>query len=333
MQLYPREVLRRGVVACGLAVSAACAADAPAPTPAVAPVEVRVSTFNMWHGGDAGGQPLDQSVAVVRASGADIVGLQETHGRERDGQRPDHGARMASLLGWHYVDQGHRTGILSRWPIVGTHGDRAGVEVRLPSGDAVHVFNVHLAHAPYQPYQLLRIPYENAPFLTTADEAVEAARTARGQQIADVLAVIRPLVAAGAPVVLTGDFNEPSHLDWTPRAAAAGIVPLAVPYPTSRAVVDAGLRDAFRVQASDEVGRPGWTWTPITRPDDPADRHDRIDFVYVAAGPQLAVAQTQVVGEDASTADIVVRPWPSDHRAVVATLRLGARRAANGRTR
>lgn len=319
------------VAACCLVVaSAACTRETPPPAP---PVQVRVLTFNMWHGGEAGGQPIEQSVAVVRTSGADIVGLQETHGRERDGQRPDHGARMASLLGWHYLDQGHRTGILSRWPIAGTHGERAGVTVRLPSGHELHVFNVHLAHAPYQPYQLLRIPYEDAPFLTTADEAVEAARTARGRQIADVLASVRPLVDAGEPVVLTGDFNEPSHLDWTPRAAAAGVVPLAVPYPTSRAVVAAGLHDAFRTLFADEVSRPGWTWTPTTRPDDPADRHDRIDFVYVGASPRATVTQTAVVGEDTSTSDFVVQPWPSDHRAVVATVTLDPRRAASGQGR
>ena len=324
-----RDGLRLALMACGLALCAACASEAPVPPEAEPPAQVRVLTFNMWHGGDAGGQPLEQSVEVVRASGADIVGLQETHGRERDGQRPDHGARMASLLGWHYLDQGHRTGILSRWPIVGTHGAGAGVTVRLPSGHELHVFNVHLAHAPYQPYQLLRIPYEDAPFLTTADEAVEAARSARGRQIADVLAVVRPLLDAGVPVVLTGDFNEPSHLDWTPRAAAAGVVPVAVPYPTSRAVVDAGLRDAFRMREPDEVGRPGWTWTPTTRPGDPKDRHDRIDFVYVGISPGTTVTQTQLVGEDPSTSDIVVQPWPSDHRAVVATVTLDARRAAS----
>jgi endonuclease/exonuclease/phosphatase family metal-dependent hydrolase len=320
------HVLRLAIVAGSLALVEACAAEAPTPPPAVAPTEVRVLTFNMWHGGDAGGQPLEQSVEVVRASGADVVGLQETHGRERNGERPDHGAAMARALGWHYLDQGHRTGILSRWPIVGTHGDRAGATVRLPSGQTLYVFNVHLAHAPYQPYQLLRIPYENAPFLTTADEAVEAASTARGRQIADVLAIVRPLVAEGAPVVLTGDFNEPSHLDWTPRAADAGVVPLAVPYPASRAVVETGLRDAFRTAFPDEVGRPGWTWTPTTRSDDPADRHDRIDFVYVGTGPGTALTEAQVVGEDATTADIVVRPWPSDHRAVVATVALAAPR-------
>ena len=43
---------------------------------------LRVMTFNLWHGGDAGKQRLTQTLAVIRAAKADIVGLQETGGYE-----------------------------------------------------------------------------------------------------------------------------------------------------------------------------------------------------------------------------------------------------------
>ena len=43
-----------------------------------APEAVRVMSYNLWHGGDAGKKPLDQTVAVIQKSQADIVGLQET---------------------------------------------------------------------------------------------------------------------------------------------------------------------------------------------------------------------------------------------------------------
>ncbi|MFM1767652.1 MAG: hypothetical protein RJA22_181 [Verrucomicrobiota bacterium] len=284
---------------------------------------VRVMTFNLWHGGDAGKQPLAQSAGVIRSAQADVVGLQETHGLERDkgAGRPDHGRELARQMDWHYLDQGGRTGILSRWPIVTNTPGRWGAVIRHPSGRSFHLFNAHLNHAPYQPYQLLGIPYANAPFLKTAEEAVEAARRARGGQVERLLAEIRPVLAAGGPVLLTGDFNEPSHQDWTPRAAGAGRCPLAVPYPSTRAVAAAGLRDAFREIHPDEVARPGHTWTPLTRPDDPKDRHDRIDLVFVG-GAGVRVLRCQVVGESAEAADVVVRPYPSDHRAVVATLEL-----------
>jgi endonuclease/exonuclease/phosphatase (EEP) superfamily protein YafD len=132
---------------------------------------------------------------------------------------------------------------------------------------------------------------------------------------------LKPALAAGDPVFLTGDFNEPSHQDWTARAAAAGKCPLAVAYPTTLAITAAGMRDAFRNVFPDEVAHPGWTWTPTTRPDDPKDRHDRIDFVFWG-GAQVVVNRCKVIGEDPKAADIVVRPYPSDHRAVVATFEI-----------
>ncbi len=270
-------------------------------------------------GGDAGRQPLSQSIAVIRAANADIVGLQETHGAEHEGTRPDNGRKLAAMLGWSYFDQGDRTGILSRFPIVTNTPGKWGVCVRLPAGREVWMFNAHLMHAPYQPYQLLSIPYAGAPFIKTASEAVSEARKARGAQIESLLRELRPVIAGAKPVFLTGDFNEPSHLDWTSRAAAAGRCPLAVEYPSTHAITKAGMRDAFRTVFPDEVLHEGKTWTPTTRPDDPKDRHDRIDFVFYA-GAGLSVKQCEVVGESKKFADIAVEPYPSDHRGVVATL-------------
>ena len=285
--------------------------------------ELRVMTFNLWHGGDAGKQPLAQTVEVIRAAKADIIGLQETGGYEKlkDAGRPDHGRKIAGMLGWHYFDQGERTGILSRYPIVTNTPRKWGATIRLPSGQEVQMFNAHLMHAPYQPYQLLNIPYADAPFIKTAGEAVAEARKARGAQVERLLSELMPALAGGQTVFLTGDFNEPSHQDWTTRAAAAGKCPIAVEFPSTLAVTRAGLRDAFRSAFPDEVFHPGWTWTPTTQPNDPKDRHDRIDFVFFA-GANVKVKGCEIVGESKGTSDIVVQPYPSDHRSVVATVEI-----------
>jgi len=282
---------------------------------------LRVMTYNLWHGGDAGGQPLARSAAVITAAEADIVGLQETQGNAAQGPRPDNARLLSQRLGWHYFDQGDRTGIISRYPLAGGTPRKWGVAVELPLGRRVFVFNAHLNHAPYQPYQLVNIPYHEAPFLKTEAEAVAAAREARGEQTARLLGELRVALLSGLPVFLTGDFNEPSHLDWTERAAQAGHVPLKVEFPTSQALAAAGLVDCFRADRPDETRQRGNTWTPIKAEDDPAERHDRIDFVYFA-GQGAALSGVHVVGEDAAHADIVVRPYPSDHRAVVATFSL-----------
>ena len=129
------------------------------------PETIRIMSFNLWHGGDAGRQPLEQTIAVIRASQADIVGLQETAGLAPEGEpRPNRAAEIAHGLGWHYVDQGERTGIISRFSIVATTPRKWGARLELPSGRQLYLFNAHLAHAPYQPYQLLNIPYEGSRF-------------------------------------------------------------------------------------------------------------------------------------------------------------------------
>ncbi|HVR34620.1 MAG TPA: endonuclease/exonuclease/phosphatase family protein [Methylomirabilota bacterium] len=284
---------------------------------------LRVMTFNLWHGGDAGGQPLSQSAEVIRLARADVIGLQETagHAPGEGKPRPDNGSRLASLMGFHYLDQGERRGVLSRHPIIGHSPSRLGVEIRLPDGETFWLFNVHLAHAPYQPYQLLGIPYEDGAFLTTAEEAVEAAHAARGGQVGALIEELRGPLKSGSIVFLTGDFNEPSHEDWTVRSAAAGMCLMAVNWPATRAVEEAGFKDSYRVAHPDELRSPGRTWTPITKENDPKDRHDRIDFVFFG-GNGVELLASEVVGERADRADIVVVPYPSDHRAVVSAFRL-----------
>ena len=125
------------------------------------------------------------------------------------------------------------------------------------------------------------------------------------------------------PMFLTGDFNEPSHRDWTQSAVPAKICPLSVEWPSTKAVEDAGFVDAFRSVHPDPVERPGRTWTPTTKLTDPKDRHDRIDFVFVNA-TDARIKSIEIVGESADFAGIVVTPYPSDHRAVVADVELAA---------
>lgn len=282
--------------------------------------EIRILSFNMWHGGEGGVLPLKWTAEVIRASKADIVGVQEAYGEERNGVKPDNSKKVAEMLGWNHVDQGDRKTILSRFEIVGLTPGKHGAEIKLPDGSSFHHFNVHLYHAPYQPYQLLKIPYEDAPFLDTPEDLVRAAQAARGDELAATLAEMKTFIDQGARVALTGDFNEPSHLDWTAKAVVAGTAPLEVAYPASKQVAALGLVDTYRKIHIDEALSPGYTWTPTTKPSDPADHHDRIDFVYVL--PKITVSKCEIVGEAKPAADIVVKPYPSDHRAVVATIRL-----------
>jgi exodeoxyribonuclease-3 len=305
---------------------AACAA------PAIqADTVLTVMTFNTWGGGANEGKPIDETAAVIRAAGADIIGIQETR---QEAQRCSEescppasesvAAKLAAALGYHHYDQAKTNdalwanAILSRYPIGAATPNDLGVAIDV-QGRRVFAFNIHFTDFPYQPYQVMGIPYGDAPYLKSGAEAAQAAAKARGTGVALLVEDLEAAEGADAAFVF-GDFNEPSHRDWTARTAAAGRHPFAVDFPTARAVEGQGFVDAYRAAHPDEVAKPGYTWEAIARPADVEVHHDRIDYVF-ARGTSLAVEQVRIFGEKAPQADVVVTPRPSDHRAVAATVR------------
>ena len=288
-------------------------------------------SFNVWGGGANEQKPVDETVAVIKAVNPDIIGIQETR-LESDPCTADVcpavgdsvAPKLAAALGYHYYDQTKQNdalwanAILSRYPIGKATPNDTGVEIMV-DGRKVQVFNIHLDDSPYQPYQLLDIEYGDAPFLKTADEAVKAAEATRGSALKLLFDDMAAAGEADAAFVF-GDFNEPSHRDWTESAVKAGMQPLVVPFPTVKAIEDKGFVDTFRAIYPDAGAKPGMTWTPTSEPTAKDDHHDRIDFA-LARAKDLQVISAGIVGEKAPEADIVVTPWPSDHRATMATVK------------
>ena len=281
---------------------------------------IGVMSYNIHRGGVVMlKQPLSQTAKAIRLAEADVVGIQETRS-----PRGDKLEDLAKLLGWNH-DMGKGSNILTRYKIVDSL--YKGVKVKMDSGRYAYVFNVHLSSHPYQPYQLLKIRPKwhkhtnNITFIKTEAEAIEWAKKARGVEIAKVLRQVKSLPDKQAPVFVVGDFNEPSHLDWTQRAAKAGRHPIKVAYPTSTEMAKAGFSDSYRTIYPDEMKNPGITWSPAYKVGDPRTHHDRIDFVYFK-GKGLQVKDVKILGESEENADLVVSPYPSDHRAVVATFSL-----------
>lgn len=280
---------------------------------------ITVMSYNIYRGGTMRRQPLSQTAKVIQEAKADIVGVQETLS-----PKGDNAEKLATLLGWNfYVSRRHKC-IMTHHEIV----DRldGGIRVKMPSGQHAYIFTLHLASNPYQPYQLLSIrpkwhKHRDTPFIKTETEAIAAAKKTRGSEIATLLLQINSLPDKEAPVFIVGDFNEPSHLDWTNKAAKSGRHPIKVAYPTSLEMTRAGFKDAWRTIYPDEMRNPGFTWSPMYKTDDPTTHHDRIDFVYFK-GKGVEVIDTKIVGESKENADIVVVPYPSDHRAVVASFTL-----------
>jgi endonuclease/exonuclease/phosphatase family metal-dependent hydrolase len=297
----------------GVATTSASAPSVNTPEPGG--VRLSVMSLNIFYGGDdydlatgdwcpvADGctRTLHKLARLIRASGADVVGLQE-------GER-NTGA-LARLLGWH-ADP--RAQVISRFPLLRPAGGQGLYTFVEPvPGRIVAVANTHLPSTPYGPYKVQR---GNSRAKVMALE-----ERLRVPALAHVLRVLPRLAARGIPVFLTGDFNSPSYLDWTQAVAdVRADVPYPVPWPASAALAAAGFVDSYRTVHPDPVADPGYTWTPGGPEGRTDDVFDRIDWV-LSAGPATAVS-SRVVGEPGNPQVDLSIPgrFPTDHRGVVST--------------
>ncbi|MCV3766407.1 endonuclease/exonuclease/phosphatase family protein [Rhizobium sp. TRM95796] len=291
-------------------------------------MELTVMSFNIWGGGVNAGKPIDETVAAIKAVDPDIVGIQETK-PEPDPCTAENcvptgksvAADIAKALGYYYYDQSANNpaiwanAILSRYPIGKATKNDLGVEIVI-EGKRIMAYNIHLTDYPYQPYQLLNIEYGAAPFLKTAEEAIAAATATRGPAL-DLLEQDMKAADGADAAFVFGDFNEPSHHDWTEAAVKAGLQPMVVAYPSAKRIESWGFTDLFRAAWPDVAAKPAFTWTPTSEPTAKDDHHDRIDYTLGRA-KGLKVLEAGVVGEKKPEADIVVTPWPADHRATMA---------------
>jgi exodeoxyribonuclease III len=298
--------------------------------PAMAETQLTIMSFNIWSAGANAQKPVDETVAAIRAANADIIGVQETRAEPADcsaetcpATGESRAKAIADALGFHVYEQNAQNealwsnAIISRYPIGKATAHDLGVAIDV-EGRNVYAFNIHLDDAPYQPYQLTNIEYGPYPFLKTEADAVAAAEATRGPALKLLFEDLKAAGGADAAFIF-GDFNEPSFRDWTAEAAKAGNHPIAVAFPTTKAIEMQGFVDTFRAIFPDPVTKTGFTWTPTSEPKAEGDHHDRIDFAFARART-LKVIKAGIVGEKAPEADIVSVPWPSDHRSTMAVI-------------
>lgn len=260
------------------------------------PMDLTVLVYNIEYGGDA------STDAVMRDIDADVVGVLESYNRLPE---------IARKTGYPYYNVGLQ--LLSKYPIhepSGANGLYALIEVQ--PGYVVAFFNTHLDYVAYGPRLLNQgMPVEDV--LASEDEV-------RAATMRILIPDMRELAEQGYPVVLTGDFNEPSSLDYGPDTVGTrpGIdEPIA--WPVSEELFEIGMRDTFRDANPDPVANPGLTHdNPDFRRGGPGDR---IDYVY--AGGAAETLDSALVGQSGQpNVDIGFDTWTSDHKAVVSTLRV-----------
>ncbi len=263
--------------------------------------ELRVMTWNIWHGGREDGKEVGprRVVDVIRDSGADLVAMQETYGS---------GELIAKALGFHFHPRGTNLSIHSRYPVIEDISvfeefKCVGALIELPDKRRVAVYSIWL-------------PYDEPIWKPGSRSALDddtlrrAARSSNAdlQRIYELISErLSDLKYADIPVIIAGDFNSMSHLDYA--EVSRDQFGRVIDWPTSQVLTEAGFRDSYR-EANPVIERQrDRTWSPRF-----TDREqDRIDYIYYQ-GNNLQAVESRVVDQHAEK-------FPSDHAAVLSTFR------------
>lgn len=280
--------------------------------------DLRILTWNLWHGGTQVRDYHEKQLRFILDSGADILALQET--------TSDHAIRLGQALGWYHWQSGKSVGIVSRYPIVEEYGEitrAGGVRISLNGkrtgilDSQLNLWTIHTGAYPYGPYDFC---FDN---LTAEQVLADEVGSGRVPQVKQTLDGIQSQLDDGqsVPVVFTGDFNAPSHLDWVEAAREMHCGVANFSWPTSVLMEKRGLHDSFRVAHPDPVQEPGNTWSPIFPHHDgmtgPPEPQDRIDFIYHKGRLEVVDSQRLVVGKPRPSPNHADNEWTSDHAAVL----------------
>jgi exonuclease III len=261
---------------------------------------LRVLSFNILYGGDE--IDFQKVVEVIQKSNADIVGIQEAEGNL---------TKLAAALGWNYFDS--RLHLLSKYPIYNdsTKEWYYGL-VEIKPGKIVAISNIHLPSDPYGP-DLIR---DGA----TLDDVLRNEYELRNSVLDTFTFIFKDLAQRNLPMIVTGDFNSPSHRDWTNETRLLRPhMHYPVEWVVSKRMEEIGFIDSYRNYYTDPKQHPGITWTPASPPIvGNNETQDRIDFIWARGIDR--VIQSTLIGEALSQdVSLAVTPFPSDHRAVSST--------------
>ncbi|WP_447639999.1 MULTISPECIES: LamG-like jellyroll fold domain-containing protein [Chitinophagaceae] len=270
---------------------------------------VKVLQWNIWHGGiHLGNDGLGRIIDLVKATHADVITMQEAYGSQQ---------RITDSLGYgmHTASPKDNLAIYSRYPmtVIPTSYKAFNsnpIKITLPNGQPLLIDACWIRYASSPEYTSCYPGTGLDPRLWIREDSLLG--LADIQHIVDK--DVKPYTdGEDIPVIIGGDFNSCSHLDWTKAAASlhAGYGPVA--FPISRYLLSEGYKDSFREMNPDEVKRPEGTWAAIYGQLQAC----RIDFLYYKGRYIKAVASKIV-----KTAPEIDDVWASDHAAVLSTFEL-----------
>jgi len=322
-----------------------------------------VLQLNLWHEGSKVPNGYQGILDVLDQVNADVVFLCEIRDFKGDKFMP----RILNDLkkrGKHYYGETMNlsVGILSKYKpdsivkccIVPGDEHRAMLKAMIPiAGKPCCFYSCHLDYTHYECY--LPRGYSGTTWekidapVTDERTVLEANRLSyRDESIRTFIIDAQTEISKGHTVIMGGDFNEPSHLDWQSDTKDLfdhnGAV---INWDCSVMLHQAGFKDAYREKYTDPVNYPGFTFPAGNKLAEEAkleklawapdvDERDRIDFIYyypvdmtlslqesVLVGP----SETVLLGKIAKSTskDNFMTPlgiWPTDHKGNLTTFKL-----------
>lgn len=316
--------------------------------------ELTVLQWNVWQEGTMVKGGYDAIVDEIIRLRPDFVTLSEV--------RNYHGTNFTARLTRSLQEKGetycsfysYDSGLLSRYPITDSltvfpcEGDHGSI-YRLRCEAKGRKFAVYTAHLDYQDcaYYEARGYDGNswramAPLTDAAEMIRRSDLSLRDDAIRRFLEQAQQDIAEGYAVIIGGDFNEPSHLDWTERTRYMydhhGMV---APWTVSSLLAAGGFTDTYREAHPNELTHPGFTY-PADNPlvdvnrltwAPQGDERERIDYLFYK-GTGLRTAEATVFGPEGCIAYGRRRPnptheqfvlpqgvWPTDHKGLIVKLK------------
>ena len=239
----------------------------------------KVLQFNIWQEGTVVEGGFEALADEIVRSNADFVTLSEVR-NYRNTRFCDRIVEALKKRGkTYYSFYTEDSGLLSRYPIsdsttVYPLNDDRGSIYRLVSQKDGQEFAVYTAHLDYRNCAYYDVrgydgnTWEKEEPVTNIDSILILNKASvRDDAIADFLAEAQKDREAGRIIILGGDFNEPSHLDWTEATKDLfdhhGAV---VPWDCSMMLAEAGFIDTYRSLYPDPVKYPGFTCPADCKP-------------------------------------------------------------------
>ncbi|MEM7655585.1 MAG: endonuclease/exonuclease/phosphatase family protein [Bacteroidota bacterium] len=289
------------------------------PTLPPAPQRLKVVAWNILHGANDYEDGPEAVIDILEMLAPDVVLMVETYGS---------GPRIADSLGmnFHLIasegtplgDSSVNLSIYSRYPfgesIDTDHPFYLGGREILVGEQKVRMFSNWFHY----------LPWENQPETLgmSAEELLAWEQVGkRNEMVQQVLPTMRTYAAEAdsIPVIIGGDFNSPSHMDWgeTTKEQHNGLV---VPWSATKVLEDIGLIDSYREIHPDPLTHPGITWDQPEKTDE-----HRIDYIFYSGQALQAVSSESYMAFVGDTLRLPDQSlfYPSDHGIVVTTFELG----------